>query len=181
MAQTLHFRLDDDDAICAEMISLLRCSTPPARHHELVTFPRGLYLTYHDGRPYLLRRFEPYVAIAWVFVNEPRQIRNPYQGAHGTHCKNLPSMMNALPYAYLHVAHGARMVGATGKSLCATSKSSVRNAVYSSETMSLRLMLISRSCVRQTFCSAAHCFVLQFAALDCGPSATGTCQVDANS
>ncbi len=104
---TVHFRLDDDDAICTDMISLLRGCADRARQNELLTFPRGFFLTMHDGQPLLLRKFEPYIAIAWAYVNTPGQIRSPYQGMHNTVHQNVPSMMDPRPYAYIHVSHDA--------------------------------------------------------------------------
>lgn len=103
--KSVHFRLDDDDAICAQMISMLKRDGKRARPDEMLTYPRGLFLASLNGEPYLLRKFEPYIAIAWAFVNAPGQIRNPYQGKHGSHNMMVPSMMDPRPFAYIHVAH----------------------------------------------------------------------------
>lgn len=103
--KTVHFRLDDDDAICAQMVAMLKRDAKAARPDELLTYPRGLFLASMDGDAYLLRKFEPYIAIAWAFVNAPGQVRNPYQGKHGSHHTLVPSMMDPGPFAYIHVAH----------------------------------------------------------------------------
>jgi hypothetical protein len=103
--KTVHFRLDDDDAVCAQMIGLLRKSSRYARENELINFPRGFFLTMNDGQPQLLRKFEPYIAIAWAYVNKPGQIRNPYQGIHNRAHYYVPSMLDPKPYAYIHVSH----------------------------------------------------------------------------
>lgn len=105
--KTVHFRLDDDDAICSQMVSLLRDTAQRAREDELLTFPRGFFLTMHDGQAHLLRKFEPYIAIAWAYVNKPGQIRSPYQGMHNMAYQYVPSMMNPRPFAYIHVSHDA--------------------------------------------------------------------------
>jgi hypothetical protein len=103
--KTVHFRLDDDDAICAQMIGLLRETAPLARKNELLSFPRGFFLTMEDGAPRLVRKFEPYIAIGWAYVNRPNQVRNPYQRIHNTAHHQLPSMLNPRPFAYIHVSH----------------------------------------------------------------------------
>jgi hypothetical protein len=104
---TIHFRLDDDDAICAQMVSLLRNCADRARENELVSFPRGLFLTMYDGQPHLLCKFEPYIAIGWAYVNKPGQIRTPYQGMHNQVHLHVPSMLDPSPLAYIHVSHEA--------------------------------------------------------------------------
>lgn len=105
--KTVHFRLDDDDAICAQMVGLLRTAKKHARKDEMLTFPRGFFLTMENGTPRLVRKFEPYIAIGWAYVNTPGQVRNPYQGMHNTAYHHLPSMMNPRPFAYIHVAHNS--------------------------------------------------------------------------
>lgn len=103
--KTVHFRLDDDDAICAQMVGLLRINKRFARENEIITFPKGLYLIDHQGKPCLMRKFAPYIAIGWAYVNTPGQVRNPYQGQHNVAFKNLPSMVEPRAWAYIHVAH----------------------------------------------------------------------------
>lgn len=105
--KTVHFRLDDDDAICAQMIGLLRESKNHARRDELLTFPRGFFLTMESGEPRLLRKFESHIAIGWAYVNAPGQVRNPYQGIHNSAHHYIPSMMDPRPFAYIHVAHNS--------------------------------------------------------------------------
>ncbi len=103
--KTLHFRLDDDDAICTQMIAMLKKAGQRCKPNDLITFPRGFYLASDEEKSYVLRKFEPYIAIAWALVNGPGQIRNPYQGKHGSHYSSTPSYMDPTPYAYIHVAH----------------------------------------------------------------------------
>jgi hypothetical protein len=103
--KTIHFRLDDDDAICAQMVTMLKKSLRRCHPDDLVTFPRGLYLASDGGNSYVLRKFEPYIAIAWALVNGPGQVRNPYHFKHGARYEVGPSYMDPRPYAYIHVAH----------------------------------------------------------------------------
>ena len=103
--KTVHFRLDDDDAICADTVKTLRWTKRHARNNELISFPRGLYLSMVDGEPKIIRKFAPYIAIAWAYVNLPGQVRNPYQGIHNQAHWHIPSMLDPRPWVYIHVAH----------------------------------------------------------------------------
>lgn len=102
---SVHFRLDDDDAIAAPMISWLKELGRTAPRDAMISFPRGFYLGCNAGEPLLLRKFEPYIAIAWAFVNAPGQVRNPYAAKHGGHYMNVPSVMDPREHAYIHVHH----------------------------------------------------------------------------
>ncbi len=103
--KTVHFRMDDDDAICSTMIQRLRAIRRRARKNELVSFPRGLYLTMMDGQPKIIRKFSPYIAIGWAYVSAPGQVRNPYVGMHTMAHWFVPSMLDPTLWAYIHVAH----------------------------------------------------------------------------
>lgn len=102
---SVHFRLDDDDAVFVDLIKTLRARAPYAQPDALITLPRGLYLTFWEGKPHVIRKFEPYIALGFAFVNRPGQVRNPYNCKHGSHYRNVPSMMDPGPYAYVHCAH----------------------------------------------------------------------------
>lgn len=105
--KTVHFRLDDDDAICAKLTGIMRGAKNHARRDELLTFPKGFLLTMENGEPRLLRKFESHIAIGWAYVNSPGQVRNPYQGIHNSAHQQIPSMMDPRPLAYIHVAHNS--------------------------------------------------------------------------
>lgn len=104
-ANTVHFRLDDDDAICAQTVDMLGAMAKNAPKKMLFTFPRGLFLLANSDGTHLLRKFEPYIAIAFAFVNSPGYVRNPYQCRHGRVFTTFPSQMEPRPYAYIHSAH----------------------------------------------------------------------------
>lgn len=105
--RTVHFRLDDDDAISAGLVAELRDTLPRARRKELISFPHGMYLTTENGVPKVLRKFEPYIAIGFAFVNEPGMYRNPYDCRHHMHHRLVPSSLDPRPLAYIHCAHVA--------------------------------------------------------------------------
>lgn len=104
---TVHFRMDDDDAISSEMIAQLKADGARLRPNTLITYPTGLFLIDHKNESYLIRKFEPYIAIAWALVNAPGQVRNPYEGRHGRYFRDARSYMDPHFYAYIHVAHSS--------------------------------------------------------------------------
>ncbi|AUQ68745.1 glycosyltransferase [Phaeobacter inhibens] len=104
---SIHFRMDDDDAIGTTLIADLRKMAHHADAGTLLSLPRGFHLFAHDGRPYLLPKIEPYIAIGFAFVNAPDRIRNPYASAHQKAFHRVPSMLEPRPHAYIHVAHSA--------------------------------------------------------------------------
>lgn len=104
---TVHFRLDDDDAISCHTITKLKADGARLPPNTLISYPSGLFLIDSDKESYLVRKFEPYIAIAWALVNAPGQIRNPYQGKHGNYYKDAPSYMDPSFHAYIHVAHSS--------------------------------------------------------------------------
>ncbi|APG46207.1 glycosyltransferase [Phaeobacter porticola] len=104
---SIHFRMDDDDAIGAGLIGDLRRMAQHAEPGTLLSLPRGFHLFAHQGRPYLLPKIEAFIAIGFAFVNAPDNIRNPYASAHQKAFHRVPSMMEPRPHSYIHVAHSA--------------------------------------------------------------------------
>lgn len=102
---TVHFRLDDDDALSSDMIAILRGRAEHAQMGEMLSYPNGLYLAAQDGVAYLTRKFEPYNAVGMAFVNRPGEIRTPYDCDHTGHFRNVPSSLDPRPLAYLYTAH----------------------------------------------------------------------------
>ena len=103
--KTVHFRLDDDDAVSQHTIATLKNVATFAPPDTLVTFPRGLYLTVDGDRARLLRKYEEHIAIAWAIVGGPGQPRNPYRASHRSHHEKALSISDGRPYSYIHVAH----------------------------------------------------------------------------
>lgn len=104
---SVHFRMDDDDAIGADLIANLRKMARHAEPGTLLSLPRGFHLFSHKGRPYLLPKVEAFIAIGFAFVNAPDSMRNPYASAHQKAFHRVPSMMEPRPHSYIHVAHAS--------------------------------------------------------------------------
>lgn len=103
--RTLHFRLDDDDALSSDFIAVLRKHMPNVPDHSLISRPSGLLLIQGEKSAELLAKFEPNIAIGFALVNPPGHIHNPYDLKHGAHYKIAPSLILPGPLAYIHVAH----------------------------------------------------------------------------
>lgn len=103
--RTLHFRMDDDDALSCYAIQKLDDMIQFMPKKSFVTMPRGLFLMARDSEVHLMRKFEPDIAIAWGVVAEPGQVRNPYRFDHQGCSENLPGLNLPNIYAYIHCAY----------------------------------------------------------------------------
>lgn len=103
--RTLHFRLDDDDALASDFIATLRKHMPHVPDHGLISRPSGLLLIQTAEGAELLTKFEPNIAIGFALVNPPGHIHNPYDLKHGGHYRIAPSLVLPGPLAYIHTAH----------------------------------------------------------------------------
>lgn len=102
---TAHFRLDDDDAIGASVIDRIAAACDLAPHVGILSFPRGLHVSYWDDKVHLMREYAPYIAIALCRIGVPGQLRVPYVGKHLELHRNDRSLLDPLCHAYLHTAH----------------------------------------------------------------------------
>lgn len=103
--RTVHFRLDDDDALSVDFISAIRKHMHVVPDHSIISRPSGLFLMDSPEGPQLLAKFEPYIAIGFAIVNPPGTIRNPYDLMHGKHFRYVPSLSLPGPFAFIHTAH----------------------------------------------------------------------------
>lgn len=103
--RTLHFRLDDDDALASDFIATLRQNIPNAPDHCIISRPSGLFLANSAAGPELLAKFDPYIAIGYALVNPAGHIRNPYSLAHTRYRRIAPSLILPGPLAYIHTTH----------------------------------------------------------------------------
>ncbi|MGB1235147.1 MAG: glycosyltransferase [Planktomarina sp.] len=100
--RTVHFRMDDDDALSNQTIHQLKKSIRYAPDNALITTPRGMLLMKRNNEVHLMRKFEQHIAIGWALVNRPGQVRNPYQFRHRNYYERVPSV--TLPHfsSYIH-------------------------------------------------------------------------------
>lgn len=103
--RTLHFRLDDDDALASDFVATLRQQMDHVPDSSIISRPSGLFLIDSAEGPQLLAKFEPYIAIGFALVNGPGKIHNPYALQHGNHFRSVPSLVLPGQLAYIHTAH----------------------------------------------------------------------------
>ena len=103
--RTLHFRLDDDDALSTDFVATMRQHIDRVPEGAIISRPTGLFLMNSSDGPQLLAKFEPYIAIGFAIVNGPGKIHNPYALQHGGHYRIAPSLSLPGPLAYIHTAH----------------------------------------------------------------------------
>lgn len=103
--RTLHFRLDDDDALATDFIATLHENLDRVPDHAIISRPSGLFLINSAEGPELLAKFEPNIAIGFALVNPAGRIHNPYALQHGAHYRIAPSLSLPGRLAYIHTAH----------------------------------------------------------------------------
>ncbi len=104
-SRTLHFRLDDDDALSTDFVATMRQHIDRVPEGAIISRPTGLFLMNSSDGPQLLAKFEPFIAIGFAIVNGPGKIHNPYALQHGGHYRIAPSLSLPGPLAYIHTAH----------------------------------------------------------------------------
>ena len=105
---TIHFRLDDDDALSHHVTKKLAASTSFTENHAVVVFPNGIYL--HGGattETILLNEHTPHIALGFAFLNPPGKVRNPYGCAHQKYPRNRTVLSYGDFCSYIHCAHVA--------------------------------------------------------------------------
>lgn len=103
--RTLHFRLDDDDALASDFIATLRANMERVPDRGIISRPAGLLLADTAEGPELLAKFEPFIAIGFALVNPPGRIHNPYALRHAIHHRWAPALILPGDFAYIHAAH----------------------------------------------------------------------------
>ncbi len=103
--RTLHFRLDDDDALSTDFVATLHEHLDRVPDHAIITRPSGLFLIQTEEGPELLAKFEPHIAIGYAVTSPPGKVLNPYMLQHGGHYRIAPTLMLPGPLAYIHTAH----------------------------------------------------------------------------
>lgn len=102
---SVHFRLDDDDALAATAVANLRRFARHLYAGNVISMSRGFHLFTHDGKPYLTPKIEPYIAIGWARIHKPGDFRNPFTFSHRQIASRVPSFLNPRPISYIHTLH----------------------------------------------------------------------------
>ncbi|MBN2906909.1 MAG: hypothetical protein JXJ18_09400 [Rhodobacteraceae bacterium] len=101
----VHFRIDDDDALCVEYIARLRAAALGLRPSTMITFPTGV-LGFTDGNAARHRAFNRHaIAIGLALVKEPADTRTPFQIQHRAYGQRNPVYADPTFPAYHYTRH----------------------------------------------------------------------------
>lgn len=101
----VHFRLDDDDALCATYIEKLRACSSGLRPTTMITFPKGV-MGYTDDPVARHREFDKHaIAIGLALVYEPTRLRTPFQIQHLAYAREHPVYCDPTFPAYHYTRH----------------------------------------------------------------------------
>ena len=101
----VHFRLDDDDAVCVDYVARLREAAAGLRPTSMITFPKGV-LGHTDGDRAVHRAFDKHaIAIGLALVNAPIDTRTPFQIQHRNYARKNPVYADPTSPAYHYTRH----------------------------------------------------------------------------
>jgi hypothetical protein len=104
-APAVHFRIDDDDAVCTGYVDRLRAAAAGLRTTTLVTFPTGV-LGFTDGDTARHRAFSKHsIAIGLARINAPADTRTPFQIQHRAYAQKNPVYADPTFPAYHYTRH----------------------------------------------------------------------------
>lgn len=104
-APAVHFRMDDDDAVCVSYVERLRAAARRIDPGGMISFSGGV-LGFLDGAVARhCAHIHPYVAIGLAVVNEPMSRMHPYRMRHARHANVVPSYMDPTFTAFHYTLH----------------------------------------------------------------------------
>ncbi|MEM9575564.1 MAG: glycosyltransferase [Pseudomonadota bacterium] len=111
--KALHFRIDDDDALCSTYIARLRNIVERAELDPgtAISFPKGVAGFFHDGKAKHTEFYKTYVAAGLAFVVGDGYHRNPFQVQHRKVGQRQPSFVDPTFHAFqvtLHTVNNTR-------------------------------------------------------------------------
>lgn len=116
-APAIHFRMDDDDALCTTYIERLRGAAGRVDPGGMISFSGGV-LGFLDGEVARhCAHVHPYVAIGLAVVNEPESRMHPYRMRHGKHANVVPSYMDPTFTAFHYTLHSTNNTSGYGQTI----------------------------------------------------------------
>lgn len=103
---SVHFRVDDDDAVSVDYIARLRRAAQRVDPGGMVTFPSGVIGFLHQGIARHVTFQKHSIAIGLALVVAPGG-RNPFYIQHGVHATRVPSFADPTFPAYHYTLHSA--------------------------------------------------------------------------
>lgn len=105
-APSVHFRVDDDDAVSVDYVARLRVAARRVDPGGMVTFPTGVIGFLHEGVARHVTFHKPSIAIGLALVVPPGG-RNPFHIQHAAHASRVPSFTDPTFPAYHYTLHSA--------------------------------------------------------------------------
>jgi hypothetical protein len=107
--QTLHFRIDDDDAFTKDFVRLMRDYANRLRVGEALTFPNGLIAGRYNAEATIAPMHKPFHSIGLGFVKDRFDLKcSPFRGvSHSRTGFHRPSFTVPHSPAWIYVLHGA--------------------------------------------------------------------------
>lgn len=101
----VHFRIDDDDAVCVSYIERLRAAAAGLRPSTMITFPSGV-MGFLDGDTARHRVFDKHsIAIGLALVKAAADMRTPFQIQHRAYAQRNPVYADPTFPAYHYTRH----------------------------------------------------------------------------
>ena len=112
----VHFRVDDDDGLCADYVQRLRalCAAHNFSPGTAISFPNGVIGVYDGARMLHAPSFRPYIAIGLAFVAGPEWRRDPFRVQHRRVGERNPSYQDPSFCAYHYTRHSANNTNGYG-------------------------------------------------------------------
>lgn len=111
---SVHFRVDDDDAVSVDYVARLRGAALRVDPGGMVTFPTGLIGFLHQGIARHVTFQKHSIAIGLALVVAPGG-RNPFYIQHGVHATRVPSFTDPTFPAYHYTLHSANNTSGYGR------------------------------------------------------------------
>lgn len=102
---SIHFRLDDDDALSRHAIGALKALGAGAEPTTILTLPRGGAMFVDEGQPVILPRNAPFHSVGWARVSGPGDSRSPFRFAHQQAPQRFPTRTDPRPMSHIYVMH----------------------------------------------------------------------------
>ncbi len=112
---SVHFRVDDDDALSADYVARLRSAARRVDPGGMITFPTGV-LGFLDGEVARHCLFQKHsIAIGLALVNPAGTPRQPFRIQHGSHSNTVPSYTDPTFPSFHYTLHSANNTSGYGQ------------------------------------------------------------------
>ena len=101
----IHFRLDDDDAVCTQYIARIRAASQRVDPGGMISFSSGVIGFLDGDAARHCAHIHPYIAIGLALINEPLARLNPFRIRHAKYANYVPSYVDPTFPAFHYTLH----------------------------------------------------------------------------